>query len=131
MFRKYLSLIFFVVVVIFLSVTVGFMICLNENFVKAAYYATVGVYRDMGLRGILIGILLYPLSLASVIFLGSTVLKLKPLHVFFMIVSMHLLFTVTGLLDYILEIANGFEIIIAVPAAIIAFLYTIYVFVLN
>lgn len=131
MFKKYLISMILVVAVIFLSLTVGMMICLKENFFLGFYHATVGMYREIGLKGILVGVLLYPLSLASAVFFAGVYLGLRPLHVLFMTVSVHLLFKIIGLLDYIVEAAGGFEIVIAVPATVIAILYGFYIFVLN
>lgn len=122
---------FFVVAVIFLSLTVSMMIILKENFFLGFYHATVGIYREIGFKGIFIGVLLYPLALASSIFFAKVYLQLCPLHVLFMATSVTLLFKIIGLLDYIAKVAGGAAIVVAIPVTIIGILYGFYVFVLN
>lgn len=131
MFKKYLFSMFLVVAAIFISLTVGMMICLKENFFLGVYHATVGIYREIGLKGILLGVLLYPLALSSAIFFARVYLKLRPLHVIFMATSVHLIFKIVGLLDYIAEAAGGAEIVVAVPATVLAIFWLFYIFVLN
>lgn len=131
MFKKYLISMILVVAAIFLSLTVGMMICLKENFFLGVYHATVGIYSEIGLKGILVGILLYPLALSSAIFFARVYLKLRPLHVIFMATSVHLIFKIIGLLDYIAEAAGGAEIVVAVPATVLAIFWLFYIFVLN
>lgn len=131
MFKKYLFSMLLVVAAIFLSLTVGMMICLKENFFLGVYHATVGIYSEIGLKGILVGVLLYPLALASAIFFARVYLKLRPLHVIFMATSVHLIFKIVGLLDYIAEAAGGAEIVVAVPATVLAIFWLFYLFVLN
>lgn len=131
MFKKYLISMILVVAAIFLSLTVGMMICLKENFFLGVYHATVGIYSEIGLKGILVGILLYPLALSSAIFFARVYLKLRPLHVIFMATSVHLIFKIVGLLDYIAEAAGGAVIVVAVPATVLAIFWLFYLFVLN
>lgn len=131
MFKKYLFSMLLVVAVIFLSLTVGMMISLKENFFLGFYHSTVGIYREIGLKGILVGVLLYPLALSSVVFFARVYLGLRPLHVMFMATSVHLLFKITGLFDYIAEAAGGAEIFVAVPATFLAIFWLFYIFVLN
>lgn len=131
MFRKYLFSMLLVVAVIFFSLTVGMMMCLKENFFLGFYHATVGIYSEIGWRGIFAGVLLYPLALSSAIFFARVYLGLRPLHVMFMATSVHLLFKVFGLLDYIAEAAGGAVIIVAVPATVLAIFWLFYVFVVN
>lgn len=131
MFKKYLFSMLLVVAVIFFSLTVGMMICLKENFFLGFYHSTVGIYREIGLKGILVGVLLYPVSLSSVIFFARVYLGLRPLHVMFMATSMHLIFKIIGLLDYIAEVVGGAVIVVAVPATVLAIFWLFYIFVLN
>ncbi len=131
MFKRYLFWMMLVVAVIFLALTVGMMIILKENFFLGFYHATVGMYWEIGLKGILVGVLLYPLSLASALFFAGVYLGLRPLHVLFMAISVHLLFKIIGLFDYMVEAAGGFEIVVAVPAIVLGILCAFYVFVLS
>lgn len=131
MFRKYLFSMLLVVAVIFLSLTVGMMICLKENFFLGLYHATVGIYREIGLKGILVGVLLYPLALSSAVFFARVCLGLRPLHVMFMATSVHLILKIIGLFDYIAEAAGGAVIVVAVPATVLAVFWVFYIFVLN
>lgn len=131
MFKKYLISMILVVAVIFLSLTVGMMICLKENFFLGFYHATVGIYREIGLKGILVGALLYPLSISSAVFFARVYLGLRPLHVMFMATTMHLIFKAIGLFDYIAEAAGGAVIVVAVPATVLAIFWLFYLFVLN
>ena len=131
MFKKYLFSMHLVVAVIFLSLTVGMMISLKENFFLGFYHSTVGIYREIGLKGILVGVLLYPLALSSVVFFARVYLGLRPLHVMFMATSVHLIFKIIGLLDYIAEVAGGAEIVVAVPATVLAIFWLFYIFVLS
>lgn len=131
MFKKYLFSMLLVVAVIFLSLTVGMMICLKENFFLAFYHATVGIYREIGLKGILVGVLLYPLSLVSAIFFARSYLKLSFLHTMFMAIAVTLLFKVIGLLDYIYEVAGGTVIVVVIPVTAIVIFCLFYIFVLN
>lgn len=131
MFKKYLISMILVVAVIFLSLTVGMMICLKENFFLGFYHATVGIYREIGLKGILVGVLLYPLSISSAVFFARVYLGLRPLYVMFMATSVHLIFKIIGLLDYIAEVAGGAVIVVTVPATVLAIFWLFYLFVLN
>lgn len=131
MFKKYVISMILVVAMIFLSLTVGMMICLKENFFLGFYHSTVGIYREIGLKGILVGVLFYPISLSSAIFFARVYLGLRPLHVMFMATSVHLIFKIIGLFDYIAEAAGGGVIVVAVPATVLAIFWLFYIFVLN
>lgn len=129
--KNYLLSMFLVVTGIFLFFTFAMMYFLKENFFLGAYHATVGIYRKIGLKGIFIGVLLYPLLLTSVIYFARFYLNLPFWYVVCMAASLTLLFKVIGLLDYIGEVAGGAVIVVTVPVTIIGILYGFYVFVLH